>query len=230
MPSAGRNVARIHLPVSSHLRLPAARPAKAASWAAALALVAALLCVGTVAAGADKYWTDGSGQWDVSDNWTPSGQPQAGDEVYLTESDATNRTVTYYNTTNPGDLLNSLRVDATGAGAMTLNMPTDHALSVTEEYVGYNGKGAVTQSAGTNNAAVLYLGYSAASNGSYSISGGRLSSSDTEWIGYSGTGILNIQNGGQVSNRTGFLGGNSGSTGTVTVDGIGSKWTNSSRL
>jgi T5SS/PEP-CTERM-associated repeat protein/autotransporter-associated beta strand protein len=43
------------------------------------------------------------------------------------------------------------------------------------------------------------------------------------------TGTLNILNGGAVSNIVGFVG-NNGGTGTVTVDGAGSSWTNSSAL
>jgi hypothetical protein len=144
--------------------------------AAALAFLAALLCLAPPATAATKTWADGTGQWDTSGNWTPSGQPQAGDDVYLTQSDATDRTVTYYNTTNPGALLNSLTIDATGTGTMTLDMPNVHSLNVSTEYVAYDGNGAITQSAGTNNAATLYLGYNAGGNGSYTIIGGTLSS------------------------------------------------------
>ena len=50
------------------------------------------------------------------------------------------------------------------------------------------------------------------------------------YIGNSGNGTLNITNGGKVSNTYGYLGYNSGSTGTATVDGAGSTWTNSSDL
>ena len=208
----------------------AARRAKAGYWLAALTFVAALFCLSPAATATTKSWIGGSGQWDVSGNWNPGGQPLAGDNVYLTQSDATDRIVTYYNTLNPADLLKSLRIDATGAGTMTLDMPNNHALSVTTEYVGYSKKGAVTQSAGTNNAATLYLGYNAGSIGSYTITGGTLSSSLYQYIGYYGTGTLNIQNGGQVSNAYGYLGHYTGSTGTATVDGSGSKWTNSGDL
>ena len=41
---------------------------------------------------------------------------------------------------------------------------------------------------------------------------------------------LNIEAGGQVSNATGYLGYSSGSSGTATVTGAGSKWTNNSYL
>ncbi|MBE3098135.1 MAG: autotransporter-associated beta strand repeat-containing protein, partial [Planctomycetes bacterium] len=192
--------------------------------------LAMVLCCAPAATAATKTWIGGTGQWDVSANWNPNGQPQAGNDVYLTQIDATDWTVTYYNTLNPTALLKSLRIDATGPGTMTLDMPNTHALNVTTDYVGYNGQGAVTQSAGTNTATTLYLGYNAGGNGSYTITGGTLSSSQKQYIGHSGTGTLNIQNSGQVSSAAGFLGYNSGSNGTATVDGVNSKWTSSSVL
>jgi T5SS/PEP-CTERM-associated repeat protein/autotransporter-associated beta strand protein len=193
----------------------------------ALALV---LCCAPAATAADKTWTDGTGQWDVSGNWTPSGQPQAGDDVYLTQSDATSRTVTYFNTTNPSAVLDSLYIDSTGTGTMTLDMPNNHALSVDGEVVGYDDKGAVNQSAGTHTAAPLILGCNAGSNGRYTITGGSLASSAWLTVGGEGTGILSIQNSGQVSSALGYIGGSVSSSGTVTVDGSGSKWTNSGDL
>jgi T5SS/PEP-CTERM-associated repeat protein len=45
---------------------------------------------------------------------------------------------------------------------------------------------------------------------------------NTVLVGNSGTGTLTIQNGGNVSNVTGYVGYITGSTGTVTVDGAGS--------
>ena len=50
-------------------------------------------------------------------------------------------------------------------------------------------------------------------------------------VGYSdGTGVLTITNGGTVSNYYGILGYYAGSSGTVTVDGVGSSWTSTGRL
>ena len=49
-------------------------------------------------------------------------------------------------------------------------------------------------------------------------------------VGNSDTGTLNIESGGEVSNTTGLLGLQSGSTGSATVSGTGSTWTNSSWL
>ncbi|MDX8455575.1 autotransporter domain-containing protein [Mesorhizobium sp. VK9D] len=53
---------------------------------------------------------------------------------------------------------------------------------------------------------------------------------DQLYVGYSGTGELTIRNGGAVSNIDGYLGLHADSTGTVTVDGVGSTWTNSGDL
>ena len=195
-----------------------------------IALAVALLCLAPPAPAATKTWIGGTGQWNTAGNWSPSGQPVAGDDALLTQSDATDRIVTYYNTTNPSDMLNSLKIDATGAGTITLDMPNNHGLKATTEYVGYGGTAAVTQSAGTNNAATLYLGYNSAGNGTYTITGGTLASSGYQYIGYSGTGTLNIQNAAQVSNAVGYLAYSSDSNGTVAVDGSGSTWTNSGDL
>jgi len=166
-------------------------------------LAAALLCLAPAPApAATKTWIGGTGQWNTAGNWSPSGQPAAGDTVNLTQSDATSRTVTYYNTTNPSAVLKSLKIDATGTGTMTFNMSNNHALNVTTEYVGYDGKGFVTQSAGTDSAATLYLGYNAGGNGRYTITGGTLSSSASLYVGYSGKGTLTVTAGGQVSAAT----------------------------
>jgi T5SS/PEP-CTERM-associated repeat protein len=57
-----------------------------------------------------------------------------------------------------------------------------------------------------------------------------LTSSSSIYIGGDGGGALLIEAGGQVSNTSGYVGNNSGSTGTVTVIGTNSNWTNSSTL
>ena len=50
------------------------------------------------------------------------------------------------------------------------------------------------------------------------------------YVGYSGEGTLTITNGGQVSNRFGFVGYNPTAVGVVTVDGPGSTWNNTDNL
>ena len=57
--------------------------------------------------------------------------------------------------------------------------------------------------------------------------GSTWTNSSALYVGYSGSGTLNITDGGAVSSTYGYIGYNSGSTGAVTVDGTGSTWTNS---
>lgn len=78
----------------------------------------------------DKYWIGGSSWWDYGTNWSTTGQPQNGDNVFLIQSDATNRTVSYYNTLYPSAVLNSMRIGAAGTGTMTLNQTSyNHPLA-----------------------------------------------------------------------------------------------------
>jgi T5SS/PEP-CTERM-associated repeat protein len=101
-----------------------------------------------------------------------------------------------------------------------------------ELYVGY-GTGTLSI---TNGGTVLdqfgYLGYfpefPGHSSGTATIdgSGSTWSNSADLSVGRSGTGVLNITNGGTVTNGTGYLGYDFGSDGSATVDGTGSTWTN----
>ena len=50
------------------------------------------------------------------------------------------------------------------------------------------------------------------------------------YVGDLGTGLLTVRNRGQVSNNSGYVGWDAGSTGTATVTGAGSAWTNSQDL
>ena len=58
----------------------------------------------------------------------------------------------------------------------------------------------------------------------------RWNSSGELNVGNSGSGTLNVEAGGVVSNTYGYIGSSSGSTGVATVTGSGSKWNNSNDL
>nr|WP_320167109.1 autotransporter domain-containing protein [uncultured Methylophaga sp.] len=105
-----------------------------------------------------------------------------------------------------------------------------------ELIVGSSGTGTLNISSGATltNANEGTIGFLAGSNGSVSVDG-----AGTSWlhgagrqlaVGWSGTGELNISNGGSVSNANGFIGARSGGIGTVTVNGAGSTWTNNDQL
>ncbi|MGA1129991.1 MAG: hypothetical protein ACO3XN_07995, partial [Chthoniobacterales bacterium] len=85
---------------------------------------------------------------------------------------------------------------------------------------------------GTNTYAYIYIGYL---SGSYSNTlnvnnAGTLLNSSYLFVGYYGTGTLNVEAGGVVSNTGGVIGNATNSTGVATVTGSGSQWNNSSSL
>ncbi len=76
-----------------------------------------------------------------------------------------------------------------------------------------------------------YLGLHAGATGTATVSGaGSKWVSEALAIGYSGTGTMTVQEGGQVSTKHGIIGNTDGSTGTATVDGNGSEWTSELKL
>lgn len=173
---------------------------------AVIAVLSASALASSAALAANKYWMGGSDWWDVGTSWNPIGQPQNGDYVYLTQSDAINRTITYRNSVYLNTVLQELIIDATGTGTMTLSQGTyNDSLYSNEEFVGYQGRGTHAQSNGSNFVGSLYitpdlLGYTSAT-GTYALSGNGILNSNYEYIGWGGNGTF-IQTGGtnNVSN------------------------------
>ena len=101
-------------------------------------------------------------------------------------------------------------------------------------YVGYFGNGTLNVTAGgvvTNT-----VGSIAQENGSLGAatvtgSGSQWNNSNILVVGNNaGTGTLNVAAGGVVTNTQGFIANEGPSSGVVTVNGSGSRWTNSSNL
>ncbi len=155
------------------------------------AVVMCLVLMPLVSYGENKYWVGGtSGWWDEITNWNPSGQPQAGDNAYLTQSDGIDRTVDYRSTLDPAPLLWDLRIDATGSGTIAF-FQTLYSLSTEAEVVGVSGNATFDQSGGTNTAYGLYVGFQSGSTGTYNLSGSGTLSAASENIGHFGTGTFN---------------------------------------
>ncbi len=103
--------------------------------------------------------------------------------------------------------------------------------------VGYSGSGSLSI---TNGGAVSnlwgnsYIGYTTGSWGAVTVDGPgsnwNNSGGSALYVGYSGNGMLSITNGGAVSNSGGYIGAYNGSSGMVTVDGTGSRWTSGGPL
>ncbi|HDY64877.1 MAG TPA: PEP-CTERM sorting domain-containing protein, partial [Phycisphaerae bacterium] len=104
-----------------------------------------------------------------------------------------------------------------------------------KHFVGSYGNGALNI---TNGGAVIigdkaYIGNQPGSTGVITVSGtgSTWTSNNSFFVGGSyGSGVLNITDGGAISNIYGYIGFLSGSTGEVTVDGAGSTWTNRSLI
>jgi T5SS/PEP-CTERM-associated repeat protein len=198
-----------------------------------IVITLSLLAVTTSASAATRNWNAADGNWNEPSNWTPTGVPVTGDVVSIAFADGLSRTVNY-DYAGPLRVFNSFGIDLTGPGSetATLSMSAASGLNSNVDYIGYNGRGAVVQSAGTSTSASdLYLGYNAGASGSYTLSGpGVLAVTGNQYVGNSGSGALSISNGGYASNADANVGTFAGASGSVNIDGADSKWINSSVL
>lgn len=87
---------------------------------------------------------------------------------------------------------------------------------------------------GTVSSAYGYIGRNPGGIGTVTATGSGsiwdMSPSYSAFIGFQGTGTVNIEDGAVVSNGYGYIGHNSGSRGSVTATGPGSTWTNAGDL
>src|SRR6476620_8325830 len=118
--------------------------------------MAAALLTATMATAAVKDWTDGTGFWITPTNWSGGTAPVNNDLVNIYFTDGIARTVTY---NIPAITLGSMNVSLKGPGATnaTLSMAAN-SLTVGTEYIGYDGRGTIDQSGGTNTIAVAGTG------------------------------------------------------------------------
>jgi T5SS/PEP-CTERM-associated repeat protein len=186
----------------------------------------AFLLIAAPAFAQTTVWTDGTGSWFTSANWS-EGIPNAntaavinnGGTAQITSNSAAAREV-------------QLGVGAQDRGTLSVsgsgNLRDDGALEV-----GENGTGnlSITNGGAVSSANFAIAGNSG-SNGTVTVSG-----TNSMWdnlvvcfVGYLGTATLNITNGGQVSDSSVSIGESAGSNGTVTVDGSGSTWTHVSNV
>jgi T5SS/PEP-CTERM-associated repeat protein len=97
-------------------------------------------------------------------------------------------------------------------------------------WVGYSSSGTLSiTNGGTVNCYGGHVGYNAGSTGTVTVDGAGSTWNNGGWlaVGEYGSGTLSITNGGNViNNGSGYVGSNTGSTGVVTVDGLGSTWNN----
>jgi len=126
----------------------------------------------------------------------------------------------------PADVITTGDVDPSGAGPCLIWTPPG------DLYVGKTGTGTLTANAGciVNNVGDGYIGYNRGSTGTATVSDSWWDNRGSLSVGYLGDGTLNVIDGGLVDNIYGYIGEQSGSVGTVTVNGEGSRWNTPSWL
>ncbi len=121
---------------------------------------------------ADFYWVDGSGTWNDANNWslTQGGPGGAGipgnlDSIFVTQSDAVNRSVDF---TGFNNKVNGLSIAATGTGTMTFSFASG---TMTDRYSASIQSATVNQSGGSISTQGINI-----SNAIYNMSGGGVGS------------------------------------------------------
>jgi T5SS/PEP-CTERM-associated repeat protein len=119
-------------------------------------------------------------------------------------------------------------------GGVTVNLDMGTA-PANNGYLGAGQRGTgVTNILTSVSSSTPYIGVAAGSNGTVNVDGTTtvwtLQTNSIGVIGVSGTGALNVTNGAQVNGRHVYLGKNSGSSGSLTIDGTGSFYKTNTQL
>jgi T5SS/PEP-CTERM-associated repeat protein/autotransporter-associated beta strand protein len=155
-----------------------------------------------------------------------------GNSSYTGNTTVDGGTIAINNGNTVADKYGYIGTFAGSSGAVTVDGAGSSWSNSSNLYVGASGSGTLNI---TNGGAVSsnnngFIGYGTGSIGTATVDGAGsiwINNNCSLLVGYDGTGTLNITNGGAVSDLEGWIGANSGSSGTVTVDGVGSSWTNS---
>ena len=169
-----------------------------------------VILIAVPAAATVRTWDGGGGNsyWQTTGNWDPDGYAEGDTLIVLSGS--------------PKSVDN---VVANGYGTITLDSSAAVAYFYNNFFVGDSSSaschlyildgGSVSNTGG-------FLGRSSGASGTATVSGvgSTWTNRDRLWVGYSGTGVLNIINGGTVSaNIEDNVGYDSGASGTVVVSG-----------
>ncbi|ODU00620.1 MAG: hypothetical protein ABS89_08665 [Thiobacillus sp. SCN 63-1177] len=211
-------------------------------------LAAALACAGAYAAD----WNAPTGDWFTPGNWSTNAVPSAANQVTINnggtaqvQSAGAAAETTYVGTTGSGTLAISgggvlsgtysyIGRNAGGSGAVTVDGAGSNWSNSSHLYVGEYGSGTLSIShGGALSSMQSLIGYRAGSSGVVTVDGAGSSWSKSGgylYLGYYGSGTLSISHGGAVSSLTSYIGHGASGSGAVTVDGVGSNWSNSGDL
>ncbi len=190
-----------------------------------LTVVCAVVFVLSVPAGAaTRTWDGGGGdsEWATLGNWNPDGYADSDDLTVLS-----------------GTPTSAVNVIADNGGMITLDGSAAVANFSADTYIGYTtGESRLNVLNGANlSNGYGRLGFYGSTSGIATISGTGSRWTNVGdiyagggWSDTGGTGEMIITDGGVVSSDYGWLGYSTGSSGTVTVSGAGSKWECSQRI
>lgn len=202
--------------------------------AAALSGVFVAMALPAPALGAD--WGGGDGDWSDSSQWSSSATPDAATDVKVKSGTA--RIQTGIANSHNAVIDSGGQVDVSGSGAVWDNHGSSPGFGLRGGaiVVGETGagtldisNGGVVKTTGISAGTVL-IGNQAGSSGTVNVGGGSGTSvlesaapvgyPGNFYVGYDGTGTLNVTAGGSVTGFQGMtLGVGAGSAGTLTVDG-----------
>jgi len=186
-------------------------------------VICCLLLIGTPASAQTTWQGADGGDWSTAGNWD-FGVPTSFVDAVLNNG---NRAVV----TTLGQECQTLYLgDLTGSGNLTIQAGNLTAAGI---YAGQSGAGWLDITGGQLFSTSGSVGAESAATGVINVTGSSSAWTNTGplSVGEYGTGTLGIASGAQVSNTSdGQIGVYEGSTGSVTVTGSGSQWTNSARL
>ena len=191
--------------------------------ALAAAAAAVPLTFGTVWGAGPNNYIGTSGNWSDGTKWSTAAPPNLFDAVTLTNNGATNVTVTL-NVSPP--TLNSVKIEGTNGGTVTLSQNLNGITINGDETVGVSGRGAVVLSGGTHsiiNFNDLVFGLNAGANGSGTLSGTAGLSMSNMVVGKNGAGSFTQSGGTNTIGEELSLGnngiGSGGGNGSYTLSG-----------
>jgi len=177
----------------------------------------------------DSLWTKRSGDVRLNLGVDKLSFKMTGDRLGIFATDNNN---TYFDSAELN--LYAYHIWTGGDTSQSIATLSDYSLPSTAILIiGNSGEGWLGVTRGStlqndNNANNAFIGYGAGSDGRALVSGANSTWANAAGliVGSSGSGTLEITNGGRVSSLVGSIGSVSGSEGKVAVDGAGSLWSN----
>jgi T5SS/PEP-CTERM-associated repeat protein/autotransporter-associated beta strand protein len=192
-----------------------------------VSLIAALtvFCATSSSFAQTRVWNDATSSWFTPSNWTPAGPPGAGDNA-IVDNGGTPFIA------SPGATALNLELGvSSGLGGNTQVRAGGTLAASANILVGYtSGTGTFNISGGgtASNAFDAIIGFASGTTGISTVTGAgsTWTSAQGFFVGFAGTGTLNVTNGGQVFQAGAafntFLGFTGTGDGTISVDGAGS--------